>query len=291
MIFDQGFAQSVNIVHFEEVDSTQKYVQREFDTLPEDKLTIVSADFQTAGVGKGDRKWVATAGKSVLMTYAFRFPTACTDDFVNRSAKNVSHVLAVSAVKVLQAGTRLCGDTHTFELKWPNDIMCNKQKIGGILAEAKSGPSGRRLSGIIIGIGININKTKEEMANIVRPVWPATSLLAELDDAAGCPVFDVVAIREQLATVFFHDLKAFCTEGFAPRFLKQVDQLQILKGQSIAFSTDDRREGDRDPKKTFHGVFEGIGNESELMLRLADGRLEAMISGEIIPLELSTPSA
>lgn len=102
MDFKPAFSECFNLVHFDEIDSTQKWAHREFDSLPKDKLTVISADYQTAGVGKGDRKWQAAAGKSVLVTFVFHFPEQCDNAFTAKNAKNVTHILALSAIKVLR---------------------------------------------------------------------------------------------------------------------------------------------------------------------------------------------
>lgn len=176
------------------------------------------------------------------------------------------------------------GDAFRFELKWPNDIIVNGKKLGGILAEAKSTASGR-LGAIIVGIGINVNKSAEELATIARPVWPAASLLSELpeQEPTCTSPFRVPAIRDCLAVTFLRDLQLFCGEGFQA-FRGSVDRLQILKHKPIAFNTDDRKEGEIDKAQVLRGTFAGIGNEGELVLRLPCGQEKTMISGEVIPL-------
>jgi len=113
-------------------------------------------------------------------------------------------------------------------------------------------------------------------------------LLAELDDAEASQVsgqFDVSLIRDMLAVAFYHDLMKMCQHGFAQMFLSPVSELQILRGETIGFNTDDGKEGERDESKVLQGVFEGIDEESHLKLRLPDKTLRIMVSGEIVPLQ------
>ena len=63
-----------------------------------------------------------------------------------------------------------------------------------------------------IGIGLNINKTKEELESIVRPVFPATSLLVELVE--GTKELDVPMIRDGLAVCYYHHLKLLFDKGY-----------------------------------------------------------------------------
>jgi len=164
----------LNHIHFEEIDSTQKHVKREFERLPTDRLTLITADFQTDGVGKGDRTWVVAKKKSVLATFAFHFPQGCSTKFCNDNAKNVSHVVALAALQVLRAAVPPeFTNGFVFNLKWPNDVFVNGKKMGGILAEAvtsRDAGGAARLGGVIVGIGLNINKGAEELAKIKRAV-------------------------------------------------------------------------------------------------------------------------
>ncbi|MBQ6599797.1 MAG: hypothetical protein IJH79_19800, partial [Lentisphaeria bacterium] len=61
-----------------------------------------------------------------------------------------------------------------FFIKWPNDIYTGNQKISGILCEAVSNPNG--ISGIIAGIGVNINLEQSELDKIDQPAASLKSL-------------------------------------------------------------------------------------------------------------------
>ena len=65
--------------------------------------------------------------------------------------------------------------TTNYWLKWPNDIYCDTKKIAGILCETVLDKN-NKINGAIIGIGINVNTTREELKNLDKP---ATSILAE----------------------------------------------------------------------------------------------------------------
>jgi len=251
-------------------------------------------------VGKGDRTWVAAKKKSVLATFAFHFPQGCSTKFCNDNAKNVSHVVALAALQVLRAAVPPeFTKGFVFNLKWPNDVFVNGKKMGGILAEAvmsRDADGAARLGGVIVGIGLNINKSADELAKIKRAVWPAASLLSELPaSASGQNPFDVDSIRDNLAVKFFNDLDMFCKKGFSS-IQSTVSSMQILVGQEINFNHDDRKEGQHDTTKISRGTFTGIDKDGCLLLKLKNGRTEAMISGEIVPLQrgevsLSTPLA
>ena len=90
--------------------------------------SIVVADEQTAGRGRLDRIWEAPAGTALLVTYVLQ-----------------PRPLLVFAGGV--AAAEACGPA--VRLKWPNDLMLDDRKLGGILAEMRPGKA-------LLGIGINL---------------------------------------------------------------------------------------------------------------------------------------
>ncbi|CAE7034938.1 unnamed protein product [Symbiodinium natans] len=251
--------------HFEEIDSTQSFIEREHEKFNQDKLTAVSADFQTAGRGTGGRSWHATKAQSVMVSFFLRFPGEQTDDFVNSNAPNVTKVLAVAAVDTLQWAT---DGAQTFGIKWPNDVVVGGCKIGGILARAV--PFRGRLDGIIVGIGLNVNTSRADLDAIARPVWPATSLWA----LCGRD-FDVAAIRRRLVGTFAIELRRFFITGFAG-LRDRVNGLDVLLGTEVWFRV-------HESEGPFHCVFEGIQEDGLILLRLDSGEVKAFPSGEIVP--------
>lgn len=261
--------------HFDELDSTQTFVEREHASFDQHLLTAVSADFQTAGRGTRDRSWLASRGKSVLVSFFFRFPRDCETDFVNRSAPNVTKVLAIAAVEALQWASRghlnRERDELTFGIKWPNDVVVDGGKIGGILARAIPSP-GPRLDGIIVGIGLNINTAEADLNGIDRPVWPATSLHAAVGSQH---VYDLESIRWRLIQNFARELQIFFVGGF-PAFRERVNGLEVLLGTQVCFRVSDA--------EVLDGAFAGVDDDGLIILQLPSGESKAFPSGEIVPL-------
>ena len=103
--------------------------------------SIVVADHQTAGRGRMERRWEAPPGTSLL----------------------VSFVLAPSRLLSLAAGVaaaEACGPD--VRLKWPNDLLLDDRKLGGILVEATPHKA-------ICGIGVNLTWAPEGAAMLERP--------------------------------------------------------------------------------------------------------------------------
>lgn len=265
-------------LHFDEVDSTQNYVEREHPSFDQSRLTAVSADFQTAGRGTRDRQWEAVRGQSVLVTFFFRFPEDCSTAFCNRNAPNVTKVVSVAAVDALRraASERLPDDVAgalKFGMKWPNDVVVNGRKIAGVLARAVLSPKGR-LDAVVVGVGININQTQSELDLISRPVWPATSLRAIAGDPEAVPAFDVAAVRGAFVRGFAREMRTFFAGGF-PAFRERVNELEVHMGKPIRFRVSDNEVVD--------GTFAGVDEEGLIQLRLPSGAVKAYPSGEIVP--------
>jgi len=257
--------------HFHELDSTQSFAELEHSAFDQDRLTVISADLQTKGRGTKDRCWHAVPGLSVLMSFFFRFPSQCPTVFVNRNVANVTKVLSLAAVDALRWATSGGTQQLKFGVKWPNDIVVNGMKIGGVMARALPSPHGR-LDGVIAGIGANINTPQEQLSQIDRPVWPATSLRALTGN-----VYDVPAIREHLIRSFAEELPAFFNLGFSA-FRDRLNALEVLMGHPVRFRVHESDE--------VHGTFVGVDKAGHIVLRLLPcGQQRSYPAGEIIPLE------
>lgn len=123
------------IVHLTSVSSTQD-VARELPI-----GSVVVADHQTAGRGRLGHRWEAPPGTALL----------------------VSFVLAPNPLLSLAAGVaaaEACG--HGVRLKWPNDLLLDGRKVGGILVEATPAKA-------VCGIGINLTWAPEGAAKLEQP--------------------------------------------------------------------------------------------------------------------------
>ena len=123
------------------------------------------------------REWISSPRLGIYLSILLRTPLPVQEAF------QATYILALSLVKVLRGKYGLPG-----AIKWPNDILIGPRKVGGILTEMQSDQDFTRF--LVIGIGINVNHTKEDLAGPFR--YPATSLAIE----RGEPV----ARRELLIT-------------------------------------------------------------------------------------------
>ena len=105
---------------------------------------VAATDYQTGGKGRQGRRWVAPPGSSILVSVLLHPPA-------DRRLPELSLVAALAAAEAIEAATGL-----STQIKWPNDVMLNRRKVAGILAELSDGV-------VIVGIGINVDQSRDEL--------------------------------------------------------------------------------------------------------------------------------
>ncbi len=164
------------IIELDIVDSTNNYAMHLIDVnkaLP--GMTIV-AQKQTGGKGQRGKKWIDTPGESLLMSIITDPERLITDQFIFNCS------IAVAIANVLQK----FHNNWDVRIKWPNDIIINDKKAGGILIENIL--RGSNWTNSVIGLGLNV---KQE--NFPPELPFATSLKIE----SGID-FDLVQLRDSL---------------------------------------------------------------------------------------------
>lgn len=150
-------ATELQILKLARVDSTNTYVREHFDTLPD--LSLVTAEFQTAGRGRLGRKWIAPPGVNFCGTFCFK---SVPDGF---------HAGMLCGIALMETVNTLLPEDDRFYLKWPNDLYYGKAKVAGLLGEGviRNG----RLAGVALGIGLNVNTSPDDLKDVGQS---ATSL-------------------------------------------------------------------------------------------------------------------
>jgi BirA family biotin operon repressor/biotin-[acetyl-CoA-carboxylase] ligase len=132
-------------------------------------LALVFADEQTAGRGRAGRRWFTPAGSALAFSLVLRF-----DWPVDLS----SFLAGISALGSLAVSDALIQHyALAAQIKWPNDVLVNRKKLAGILAEAYW--QGDRLGAVILGIGVNV--TSQAVPPPDSLIYPATSVQGETD--------------------------------------------------------------------------------------------------------------
>ena len=138
----------MNIIRFERIPSTStKAYQLAEKGAPE--WTVVVSKAQTKGQGRAGKSWISPKGGlwfSIILRPRIPADQVGTLQFL---AANATRTAVEKETKV-----PVC-------LKWPNDLVLDSGKLGGILVESKS--MGAKLSFAIVGIGLNVNLTSHAL--------------------------------------------------------------------------------------------------------------------------------
>jgi len=135
---------NIRRIHLQQTDSTNNYL-RGLQAGEED-MTVVTADYQTAGRGQGSNTWESEPGANLLMSVAVR----------TRNVP-VREQFLLSMAGALGVGRALSSYTDGISLKWPNDIYWKDSKMSGTLIETSVAKGS--LWRCIFGIGVDVNQT------------------------------------------------------------------------------------------------------------------------------------
>ena len=203
------------IIHFEEIDSTNNYLKTNCASLRHG--TIVTADRQTAGRGRFNRKWESQEGG---LYFSVLIKPQHTDFW-----PNFTQLMGLSLCRAIE---KLY--PHTC-LKWPNDVLADGKKLCGILSEGVL--SGGRLEGMVIGTGINVGQ--KSLPDVGQP---ATSLYMLGIQA------DKQALMQDVMNYFWQDYPSVEERGFAAicepyreRFPFRGKKITVKNGEKPLFGT------------------------------------------------------
>jgi BirA family biotin operon repressor/biotin-[acetyl-CoA-carboxylase] ligase len=139
---------------------------------------VAVCEEQTAGRGRLGRTWEAPAGSSILVSVLLRPPA-------DRPPTELTLVAGLATAIVVERATGLAA-----QLKWPNDVMLDRRKVAGGIAELKD-------AAIVLGIGLNVNQTAAELPRETKA--PAGSLRSVTgSEYDRCPILaDLLVELEQ----------------------------------------------------------------------------------------------
>ncbi len=195
---------------------------------------IVWSDFQSKGKGQQGNVWLSEPGKNLLFTIYLK-----PDNLKVKDQFNLTRLISVAIAEVLADG--LPGPV---EIKWPNDIYVNDQKIAGILIETII--SGNRIDEVFCGVGLNVNQS-----HFPLPTATSCSIIAERE-------FDRFGLLEQiLKTVEKYYEGLFTGEQLKSKYL---DNLRWL-GEEHVYEADGER---------FNAVLGGVNEIGKVRLIVFD---------------------
>jgi BirA family transcriptional regulator, biotin operon repressor / biotin---[acetyl-CoA-carboxylase] ligase len=211
--------------------------------------TVVLADEQTAGRGRQGKAWTSPRGGLYLSLVLRPSPPADARWSLLPLAAGLAVVEALDEWSVRAA------------LKWPNDVLLDGRKLGGILVEGASGPGG--LESAVVGIGVNVGPPlalPDELRDQVA--W--------LGESADAPELSALAATVLGRMAVWYDRLARENASVV---------LDAWRARSVPWWG--RRVEARSGASTVAGVLRGLAPDGGLLIEGADGRETVLRSGEV----------
>ena len=235
--------------HFFKTDSTNR-VAMELALAGEEEGAVILAEEQTAGRGRVGRKWHSEQGTGIYVTLLLRPRMSPVQ------APLLTMLAGLSLHSAILAQTGL-----NAELKWPNDILVQGKKLGGILTEMHAEPSQVRF--VIVGIGLNVNQEKfpSELSSI------ATSLRKESDKS-----FSRLELLVRLLREFETDYNRFLREGPSYVMGRFAEVSQFANGKRVRVDTG---------RDSYSGHTAGLSADGLLLVKKDGGETVTVVAGDV----------
>lgn len=177
---------------------------------------FLTAEFQTAGRGRRGRSWLAPPGGAVCLSWSWCF------EALSAAMGALSLAIGVSALRALR-GLGVAG----VQLKWPNDLVTARGKLGGILIEMRTESGGP--VHVVIGIGLNL-ALPAPLRSRLADMGTAAADLASLTFPAPPP--PRTRLTAALLTEGIGAVREFEARGFAP-FLDEYQAADALRDRPV----------------------------------------------------------
>lgn len=247
----KGRRRELTISLLDEVDSTNDEAARQLAagrTAP----FVILARQQARGRGRLGRAWHSASSSNLYASFAFR----------------PSVPPARMTIFTLWMGVAVCELIANFApltpgLKWPNDILFDGRKAGGMLTEARIDAD--QIRDLVFGLGLNVNGPAGG--------WPsdlahrATSLAEQAQAPLDINRFTAALIGRVLLAY-----EQFADGEHAKTFADLWQRYDVLRGKPIALLQGTRR---------IAGTAQGIDDEGSLLIRSAHGRLQRFHAGDV----------
>ncbi len=230
-------------------DKAQDRVWRTLFERTQKRFYICLAEYQTEGRGRRGRLWHSPFGSNLLLSMLCRF------ELPLNATQGMTLVLAVAGMRALRAlGVCEAG------IKWPNDFLWQRRKLGGILTELHGEDSGPCYA--VVGLGLNVNMAQCSLPDLDQ-AWVALDEILKKNQS-----------RNHVAALFIREvseaLLQFEREGLAP-FIPAWREYDLCCDQEVEVHF---------PSTVLRGVVRGIDEQGCLILS-SGGQDRRLVSGEI----------
>lgn len=241
----------VEIEVFETIGSTNDRITQKLNAGVLDKIgeshgIAATTEFQTAGKGRRGKRWQGQSGLDIALSMSCYVPSPAA------AAEGLSLVVGLAVVSAIQQF-----EVERLSLKWPNDILLDGKKLGGILIELVQQ---QERCFAVIGVGLNMGGFADKQESVQQPV-------------ADLSAYNIS--RNALVSGLISNIHDFCsnyrTTGFEP-FRASWNSLHYYADRLVELKSASRN---------IQGRVAGIGVHGELLLADDAGQNTAYFAGEL----------
>lgn len=235
----------IPLIKLDAIDSTNEFLKRWTNERQSQSPVAVQASYQNQGRGQRGNQWVSEPSKNLILSVY----TTLSGVLASRQF-DLNKLISLTMIEMLSSL-----QIPDLAIKWPNDILSCRQKIGGILIE--TAVKNTHLDSVVIGIGLNVNQLFfEGLTNV-----SSLALVAQKEFEVDVLCRNLLDRLEQklIPTVAFDESKL------------HKDYLSHLYGyqSKLQFKTPDG--------SIFEGIIVGVCNNGQLQVQTAMGLQEFSI--------------
>lgn len=246
---------AARFAHLEALAATDSSNARVLESeRPVGELVACLAEYQSAGRGRRGRSWLAPPGTGLCLSVGGRLAWAPSDYAVLAPAVGVACADVLESLGVQGVG-----------LKWPNDLLKDGRKLGGILIELRGEAQGPAV--VAVGLGLNFRLP----GSVREPITAAGGLPpADLEEVLDGPVPERNAVAAALIAAIVRCLDD-APAGLGQAALKGWRNRDALHGKAVRITGYGAEQ---------IGIARGVDRAGALLLEDVDGRLRRITAGE-----------
>lgn len=211
--------------------------------------TVIVANRQTGGRGRLGRSFHSPAGTGIYMSVILR--PACRPE----ALMHLTCAAAVAMCDVVEASAGFRPG-----IKWTNDLVYNRRKLGGILTELSLTPGTQEVASAVVGVGINVGQSEADFPGDIRDFAGSLSMMAGMGVSRSAVAAAMITAFSQMDL----DEKQAMLARYREDCVTVGQDISLMRGDSV-----------------FHGRALDVDDTGALVVQFSDGSIRAVNSGEV----------